>query len=373
MLVATALLLASGAAAQSQSRVVTDATAADVLGGLDTHARAISCTNGGWFSSVKYAEDSGRISSLELCCTNAGDTSVIWYEGGGVQLKEPCFTLGVPDNSVSGVCFFAVTERAWRTSACSEALHAVHLTRACSSASCRLRHVDVVSAFAMRCADDLQYARERPGTVVNANAPVPRSATHTGDSHCSLRVPGDMISALQAATARQRLRYPRLHSRRSRTMARSHKRHGRSSAAQRRAPAGSRPCRSGVATIKLAARRESCPLQKARSAGRAARARSYRPCTQCGTRWACRPSPAWLADVRFPLHFLAAESFDIARVACPRKCTSENLANHTTQRDQPASQPATTARCASSSTIRGVACVGALNKSCRKLSKPQRI
>lgn len=95
-LLASALLATSGASAQSQTRVATDTPAADVIGQLDTHARAISCSNGGWFTSVKYVEDAGRIASVELCCGNERGTSVVWYEGGGSQLEEPCFSIGVP-------------------------------------------------------------------------------------------------------------------------------------------------------------------------------------------------------------------------------------------------------------------------------------
>jgi hypothetical protein len=98
---AVLLLAAPRAAAQSQSRVKPDTAAADVLGNLDTHARAISCTNGGWFESLRVNAQDGRIAGLELCC--AGKGSNVWYEGSSPDtFTEACFWVGQADDQAAG-------------------------------------------------------------------------------------------------------------------------------------------------------------------------------------------------------------------------------------------------------------------------------
>lgn len=74
----------------------------NVVGGLQSHARAITCANGGWFKSIEYATTNNRISGLYLCCSN-DDASArgradpqLWYEGASDEFEEACYWIGKP-------------------------------------------------------------------------------------------------------------------------------------------------------------------------------------------------------------------------------------------------------------------------------------
>ena len=100
-----ALTLGQYCHAQSQLRVTVDTKASSTVGQLDTHARAISCTNGGWFSSLRFAAagQDGAVPGVELCCaTRSNSGAQLWYEGASSDSMGECAWFGQEDRRAAG-------------------------------------------------------------------------------------------------------------------------------------------------------------------------------------------------------------------------------------------------------------------------------
>lgn len=97
MATALLVLLAAPLVAAQQlryARVETDSAASETLGRLDTHARAISCINGGYFTSLSVNEVDGRVAGFKLCCSEG---SLLWFEGSALDKLDTsgCIWFGV--------------------------------------------------------------------------------------------------------------------------------------------------------------------------------------------------------------------------------------------------------------------------------------
>jgi hypothetical protein len=91
------LALVATASAQSQQRVTrVNAPAEVVIGKIDRHARAISCTNGAWFESITQHVTDEHIVGIELCCSADG---AIWFEGASSDFTEQCYWIGEQGSS----------------------------------------------------------------------------------------------------------------------------------------------------------------------------------------------------------------------------------------------------------------------------------
>lgn len=93
-LLAAALLfaVAAPAAAQGHMRIGVETPAEIVLGGGNSHARAITCRDGAAFESIQaFVGDNNVIAGMELCCTGG---SPIFYEGAALDATANCVTIG---------------------------------------------------------------------------------------------------------------------------------------------------------------------------------------------------------------------------------------------------------------------------------------
>lgn len=100
MAAAVALLavLAPFALAQGHTRVNQELSAGTTVGKASAHARAISCTNGGWLSQLRHWTEDDRVAGFEICC--GGTDSAVWYEG-GVPDKN-CAWFGIENERAEG-------------------------------------------------------------------------------------------------------------------------------------------------------------------------------------------------------------------------------------------------------------------------------
>jgi hypothetical protein len=144
------LVILSVAHGQSHARVAQELEAGSTLGKASGHARAISCTNGGWFSKLKAYTTGDRVAGLELCCQ--GSQSSIWYEGSSLDIRKTCQWLGIADREMRGVGLyvtrlaFVVSSRFYsKSDRTSQACRQVenHLTMFLPWDLCLLPHVVV--------------------------------------------------------------------------------------------------------------------------------------------------------------------------------------------------------------------------------------
>jgi hypothetical protein len=96
------LIMLAVAYGQSHTRVVQVLEAGSTLGKASGYARAISCTDGGWFSKLKAYTTGDRVAGLELCCSKTQGISTIWYEGSALDSAQTCKWFGLENREMKG-------------------------------------------------------------------------------------------------------------------------------------------------------------------------------------------------------------------------------------------------------------------------------